>query len=183
MTHLQQPTTAKTWRRVWWRRTLQRTLTSLHIACYRATSGLIGHRLGPLPNLLLTTTGRRSGKPRTTPLTYIATDGLLALIASNFGSRTPPQWYRNLLAHPQATVQLKRRRWSVHARPATSSEHERIWSAALVIWPAWASYADRAQRDIPIVVLDPARETPHPPPHVQTSNPKPHTDTNRAIAE
>lgn len=145
-----------TWRRVWWRRALQRVLTTLHIALYRATGGAIGHRLGPLPNLLLTTTGRRSGKPRMNVLTYIRVDGLLALIASNFGSRTAPQWYRNLEAHPDATVQLKRGRWSVHARPATPDERERIWSAALAIWPAWADYKKRAQREIPIVVLEPA---------------------------
>ena len=145
-----------TWRRVWWRRALQRSLTTLHIALYRATGGAIGHRLGPLPNLLLTTTGRRSGQPRTTALTYIRADDLLALIASNFGSRTAPQWYRNLQAHPDATVQLKRRRWTARARPATPDERERIWSAALAIWPAWAGYSERAQREIPIVVLEPA---------------------------
>lgn len=145
-----------TWRRVWWRRALQRVLTSLHIALYRATGGVIGHQLGPLPNLLLTTTGRRSGRPRTTALTYIRADGLLALIASNFGSRTPPQWFRNLEAHPEAMVRLNRRRWAVHARSATPDERERIWSAALAIWPAWSGYAERAQREIPIVVLEPA---------------------------
>jgi deazaflavin-dependent oxidoreductase (nitroreductase family) len=148
--------TATTWRRVWWRRVLQRVLTSLHIACYRATGGVIGHRLGPLPNLLLTTTGHRSGKPRTTPLTYIRAGGLLALIASNFGSCTAPHWYRNLMAHPEATVQLKRHRWSVQARLATPDERERIWTAALAIWPAWAGYAARARREIPILVLEPA---------------------------
>ena len=145
---------APAWRRVWWRRALQRRLTSLHIICYRATGGFIGHRLGPLSNLLLTTTGRRSGRPRTTILTYIHVDGLLAVIASNFGSRMPPQWYRNLLHHPEATVQLKRGRWPVRARPTTPAEHERVWSAALQIWPAWAGYAERAQREIPIVILE-----------------------------
>jgi deazaflavin-dependent oxidoreductase (nitroreductase family) len=144
-----------TWRRVWWRRALQRALTTLHIACYRATGGLIGHRVGPLPNLLLTTTGRHSGKPRTTALTYIRVEGLLALIASNFGSRTEPHWYQNLLAFPEATVQLRRRRWLVHARPTTVAERERIWAAALQIWPAWAGYAERARREIPIVALEP----------------------------
>src|SRR5215469_8114983 len=104
----QRASTPRSWRRVWWRRASQRALTALHIACYRATGGAIGHRLGPLPNLLLTTTGRRSGKPRTTVLTYIQVDGLLALIASNFGSRTAPQWYRNLEAHPVARVQINR---------------------------------------------------------------------------
>jgi deazaflavin-dependent oxidoreductase (nitroreductase family) len=143
------------WRRVWWRRWLQRSLTTLHIACYRATGGVIGHRLGPLPNLLLTTRGRRSGRSRTTALTYIQADGLLGLVASNFGSRTAPHWYRNLQEHPEATVQLKRRRWLVRARPATPEEHERLWTAALAIWPAWAGYAERAQREIPIVVLVP----------------------------
>jgi deazaflavin-dependent oxidoreductase (nitroreductase family) len=154
MTTRQRDTTT-TWRRIWWRRWFQRALTTLHIASYRATGGLIGHRVGPLPNLLLTTIGRRSGKPRTTALTYIRVDGLLGLIASNFGSRTAPQWYRNLQEHSEATVQLKRQRWAVRMRPAAPDEHERIWSAALTIWPAWAGYAKRAQRDIPIVVLDP----------------------------
>ena len=143
------------WRRVWWRRWLQRILTSLHIAGYRATGGVIGHRLGPLPNLLLTTRGRRSGKYRTTALTYIQADGLLGLVASNFGSRTAPHWYRNLEEHPEAQVQLRRRRWLVKARSATPEERERLWSAALTIWPAWANYAERARREIPIVVLVP----------------------------
>lgn len=149
-------TRAIPWRRAWWRRAIQRVLTALHIALYRATGGAIGHQLGPLPNLLLTTTGRRSGKPRTTVLSYIRTDGLLALIASNFGSRTAPQWYRNLEAHPQAVVRLKRRQWPVRMRPATAEERERIWAAALAIWPAWAGYAERSRRELPIVVLEPA---------------------------
>src|SRR5215469_12741245 len=118
-----QPTT---WRRSAWRRLLQRSLTSLHIVCYRATGGVIGHQLGPLPNVLLTTTGHHSGKPRTTALTYIRVDSLLALIASNFGSRTAPHWYRNLQAHPEAEVQLKRKRWRVRARPTTAEERELI---------------------------------------------------------
>ncbi len=152
-----------TWRRVWWRRALQRVLTSLHLACYRATGGAIGYRLGPLPNLLLTTTGRRSGKPRTTVLTYIRTAGQLALIASNFGSRTAPQWSRNLEAHPEARVQLKRSRWSVSTRLATPEERARIWAVALAIWPAWAGYAERAQRPIPLVVLESAEPAAPPP--------------------
>ena len=156
MAHVQQTTNATAWRRVWWRRAIQRALTTLHIAAYRATGGLIGHRVGPLPNLLFTTIGRRTGRPRTRALTYIRADGLLALIASNFGSRTAPQWYRNLEARPEATVQLKRQRWSVHARPATPDERDRIWPAALKVWPAWAGYAERARREIPIVVLEPA---------------------------
>src|SRR5262249_51356273 len=86
-------TTATPWRRVWWRGWLQRVLTSLHIACYRVTGGIIGHQLGPLPNLLLTTRGRRSGRSRTTALTYVKADELLGLVASNFGSRTAPHWY------------------------------------------------------------------------------------------
>lgn len=146
---------ATTWRRVWWRRAVQRGLIALHVACYRASGGLIGHRVGPLHNLLLTTTGARSGKPRTTPLTYVEAGGVLALVASNFGSRTEPLWYRNLRAHPEARVQLKRRRWPVRARVATLGERAVIWPAALVIWPAWAGYASRARREIPLVVLEP----------------------------
>jgi deazaflavin-dependent oxidoreductase (nitroreductase family) len=156
MERLQEGSVAVTWRRVWWRRAIQRLLTSLHITCYRATGGVIGHRVGSLPNLLLTSTGRRSGKPRISILTYICVDEQLAVIASNFGSRTTPQWYRNLEQRPEALAQLKSRRWPVRARLATPDERARIWSAALALWPAWASYAMRAQREIPIIVLDPA---------------------------
>ena len=163
MGHTHQQSTAMAWRSVWWRRALQRVLTALHLACYRATGGAIGHRLGPLPNLLLTTTGSRSGTPRTTVLTYIRTAGLLALVASNFGSRTAPQWSHNLEVHPEATVQLKRHRWSVRTRLATAEERERIWAAALAIWPAWAGYAERAQRPISMVVLEPAEPGVPPP--------------------
>ena len=155
MGSIQPPTDAPLrWRRVWWRRALQRALTASHIAIYRATGGVIGHRAGSLLHLLLITTGRRSGKPRTTPLTYIQVDGVLALIASNFGSRTYPQWYLNLVTHPEATVQIKRRRWRVRARPTTPEERKRIWQAALTVWPAWAGYAERAQREIPIIALE-----------------------------
>lgn len=157
MRPIQQQRTASAWRRVWWRRAIQRALTSLHIACYRTTGGVIGHRLGPLPNVLLTTTGRRSGKPRTSALTYIQVDGLLAVVASNFGSRVAPQWYRNLEERPEAMVQLQRRRWPVRARLVTPDERERVWSAALMIWPAWAGYAERARREIPIVALEPVK--------------------------
>jgi deazaflavin-dependent oxidoreductase (nitroreductase family) len=78
-------------------------------------------------------------------------------VASNFGSRTAPQWYLNLQKRPEAEVQLKSRRWEVHARLATPDEWMRLWSAALAIWPAWAGYAERARRDIPIVVLESTR--------------------------
>jgi deazaflavin-dependent oxidoreductase (nitroreductase family) len=136
---------------------LQRSLTVLHIASYRASGGVIGHRLGPLRNLLLTTTGSRTGKRRTVVLTYVRVDGLLGLVASNFGSRTVPQWYINLQKHPEAEVRLKGRKWRVRARVATPDEWTKLWSAALVIWPAWAGYAARAQREIPILVLEPLR--------------------------
>jgi len=148
------------WRRAWWRLAVQRTLTWVHIRLYRLTEGRIGHQLGPLPNLLLTTTGRRSGLPRTSILTYTTDGGRLALIASNFGSRTAPQWYRNLQARPQATVQLMGRRWVVRARAAGAAERASIWAAALAIWPSYAEYAQRAGREIPIVVLEREQDGP-----------------------
>jgi deazaflavin-dependent oxidoreductase (nitroreductase family) len=68
----------------------------LHLACYRAAGGAGGHRFDPLRNLQLTTTGHRSGQPRTTILTYLRVAGRQALVASHFASRTTPQWYHNL---------------------------------------------------------------------------------------
>jgi deazaflavin-dependent oxidoreductase (nitroreductase family) len=109
-----------------------------------------------LPSLLLTTTGRRSGKPRTQPLLY-ATDGdALVVIGSNWGQRHHPGWSANLLANPDATVCVHGRRTPVRATLATGEERARLWRLLVQLWPAYRTYQRRAAgRDIRIFRLTP----------------------------
>ncbi len=129
---------------------------SAHMALYRATGGAIGHRLGPQRTLLLTTTGRKSGQPRTQPITYFALDGLggaLALVASNWGSDAPPAWYLNLMAQPSARVQLKGDVFTVTAEVATAEERARLLPQITARNPQYARYQAGTSREIPIVLL------------------------------
>ena len=96
------------------------------------------------PTLLLTTTGRRSGKSRTTPVMYLTTRTGLAITSESFGQARPANWPKNLDADPRATVQLDDRARRYIARPATSEEVEQLWPRFLAIWPAHQSYLDRS---------------------------------------
>lgn len=134
----------------WWARPLR----NLHIALYRATGGLLGYWLGgSYRALLLTTTGRKSGLPRTQPLTYFPLEGALALVGSNFGSDQPPQWYLNLVTHPTARVQVRRETFAVTASVATPEEHARLWPQLVAIMPIFAHYQAGIAREIPIILL------------------------------
>lgn len=127
-----------------------------HLALYRATGGVFGHWLGPQRTLLLTTTGRKSGQPRTQPITYFALDGRdgpLTLVASNWGSDAPPAWYLNLTAQPAARVQLKGETFPVTAAVATAEEHARLWPLVTARNPQYARYQAATSREIPIVLL------------------------------
>ncbi len=124
-----------------------------HIMLYRATGGVIGYWLGAQRALLLTTTGRKSGLPRTQPLTYFALEGALALVASNWGSDAPPAWYLNLVARPSAHVQLRREAFPVTAAVATPDERARLWLRVVERLPIYARYQARTVREIPIVLL------------------------------
>jgi F420H(2)-dependent quinone reductase len=127
--------------------------SAAHIALYRATGGVIGYWLGTQRALLLTTTGRKSGQPRTQPLTYYTLEGALALVASNWGSDAPPDWYLNLVAQPSAHVQLRRETFRVTAAVATSDERARLWPEVVARLPIYAYYQAQIPREIPIVLL------------------------------
>jgi deazaflavin-dependent oxidoreductase (nitroreductase family) len=128
-------------------------LSVTHIALYRATGGVIGYWLGSQRALLLTTPGRRSGQPRTQPLTYYPLEGKLALVASNFGSDTPPAWYLNLVARPEAWVQLRRETFPVTATVATAEERARLWPLIVARLALYAHYQAGTAREIPVVLL------------------------------
>lgn len=108
-----------------------------------------------MPVLLLTTTGRRSGKARTTPLTFFRDGTDLVVIASNGGADRPPDWSLNLARNPHATVEIGTDRLLVRARTASEQERERLWATVTATYSGYARYQERTQRRIPIVLLTP----------------------------
>ena len=102
-------------------------VVGIHLPLYRLTNGFIGHHLGHRRTLLLTTIGRRSGAPRTTPLTYMTDGPDYYVVASNWGSDQFPAWYYNLVAHPKVEVQIRNRRFQATALVALPEERARLW--------------------------------------------------------
>lgn len=129
-------------------------------AYYRLTGGRF---FGPpgTRTLLLTTTGRRTGKPRTLPLNYVADDQRLAVIASSRGSDTHPAWYLNLQANHDVHVQVGRdTARPMRARTASREECDRLWPSFVAMYRGYATYRARTTREIPIVILEPASRAP-----------------------
>jgi F420H(2)-dependent quinone reductase len=124
-----------------------------HRAIYRLTRGRVLGRVAGMPVLLLTTTGRRSGRPRTTPLTYFEDGGDLVVIASNGGEDRPPSWWANLRDEPIGTVTIGSHALPVTARDADAAEHARLWPTITGTNPGYARYAARTRRPIPVVFL------------------------------
>ena len=134
-----------------------RRLSRLHIAIYRMTGGLLGRRLVRNDMLLLTTTGSRTGRRHTVPLLHLRDGDTMVVIASWGGRPNHPQWYTNLLAHPQAVVQVGRRRWPVRARTATAQERAGWWPRVLATYKGYSLYESNTDRVIPVVFLEPKR--------------------------
>ncbi len=127
-----------------------------HVRRYRETGGEVGHiwKRGAKV-LLLTTTGRSSGEPRTTPLIYEnAGDGAYVIVASKGGAPEHPGWYRNLARDPQVEVQVEADVFPARARTASGEERERLWRLAAEQWPDYDAYQQRTDREIPVVVLE-----------------------------
>jgi len=127
-----------------------------HVERYRATDGEEGHDWKGTKTLLLTTTGRRSGKSRTTPLIYGRSGDDYLVVASKGGSDAPPAWYRNLEEDPEVEIQVKDQRMKARARTATSEEKPELWKIMTREWPDYDSYQENTDREIPLVVLEPA---------------------------
>lgn len=126
-----------------------------HAERYRATGGEEGHIWNGVTCLLLTTTGRKSGRPRETPLIYARDGDDLIVIASKGGAPAAPHWYRNLAATPEVTVQVLAERFTARAFDAEGDEYARLWNLAAEAWPNYNVYAQRTDRTIPVVVLRP----------------------------
>jgi F420H(2)-dependent quinone reductase len=127
-----------------------------HIWTYRHTGGLLGSRLLWLPAALLTTTGRRSGKKRTTA-TLCLIDGDRVVLPASFGGRDhDPAWYLNLKDDPQVEVQYGSRTTPMIARDATPDERKTYWRRLTRMYPPYRGYREAADRVIPLVVCEPA---------------------------
>lgn len=139
-------------------RTMLKTLGGLHKLLYRTSGGRLGGRIWGLSILLLTTTGRKTGKSRTTPLCFLPAGDDLVVVASNGGMDWFPSWWLNLLHEPRATVQVGRTRRAVRAREATPEERARLWKELTAIAPGYLKYQQRTQREIPLGILEPRLE-------------------------
>jgi deazaflavin-dependent oxidoreductase (nitroreductase family) len=125
-----------------------------HVRVYRETGGERGYRWRGTTILLLTTTGRATGQERTTPLIHRTDGDRWVIVASRGGAPDHPDWYENLAATPELTIQVKGERIPVRARTAQGEERERLWGLMTEVWPAYNDYQRKTQRQIPVVVLE-----------------------------
>lgn len=125
-----------------------------HIRVYRETDGEVGYDWNGVPILLVTTTGRKSGEPRTIPIIFRQVGDVYVIIASNGGSPTHPGWFLNIEADPNVEVQIKGEIFAATAREAEGEERERLWLEANAGWPKYDSYQERTSRRIPVVVIE-----------------------------
>jgi deazaflavin-dependent oxidoreductase (nitroreductase family) len=131
-------------------------MTRLHARLYRLTGGRFLPRwAGGMPVLSLTTTGRRSGRPRSTAIIYLEDGDDLVVMPSNAGSDATPAWWLNLQANPEAEVELRGQRRRVRARRATPEEAERLWPRMRAAYAGFEDYQGFTEREQPIVLLEP----------------------------
>ena len=125
-----------------------------HIRVYRETAGERGYHWRGALILLLTTRGRSSGEPRTTPLIHRTDDGRWVVVASKGGAPKNPAWFENLKADPEAEIEIKDEKIPVRARAADGEERTRLWRKMTEVWPAYDDYQRHTDREIPVVVLE-----------------------------
>lgn len=130
-----------------------KNLSTLHSLAYRATMGRVGKRLVNNDMLLLSTTGRRTGKAHTVPLLYLRDDDDYVVIASWGGRDEHPEWYLNLIDEPETTVQVRRMRFPALATTADPRQRERLWPRVLEAYDGYRIYQERTKREIPVVIL------------------------------
>jgi len=130
-----------------------RRLSALHTRLYRLSGGRIGRRLVQNDMLLLTTRGRRSGRPHTVPLLYLRDEDDVFVIASWGGRDQPPHWYLNAISDPAVMVQIDGRRTPAVAAPLPEPERTTRWNQAVRAYGGYARYQARTQRVIPVLRL------------------------------
>ena len=135
------------------RRILFRLFPAIHVFIYRFSRGAAGSQMVGLQILLLTTTGRKTGRKRTTPLGSFQDDGAFVVAGSNGGLDTHPGWFHNLLTDPRVELQVRADRFPAMAQVASASERTRLWARPVVLAPPYGEYEKRTKREIPLVVL------------------------------
>jgi F420H(2)-dependent quinone reductase len=133
---------------------LARGFMGMMVWLYRRSGGRVAGTMRGAPVLLLTTTGRKTGRPWTNPLIYQSDGDGWILIASNGGSPRNPGWYRNLHAHPDATIEIGRDTYPVRAGTATGEERERLWRKMTAVYKGYDDYVKKTTRRIPVVKLE-----------------------------
>ncbi|WP_318841902.1 nitroreductase family deazaflavin-dependent oxidoreductase [Rhodococcus sp. Z13] len=141
--------------------TIIKWMSRFNVAAYKATNGRIGGkwRVGSafpwgIPVCLLTTTGRKTGRPRTAPLLFLEDGDKVVLVASQGGLPKHPLWFRNLQANPEVTVQIRSRVRTMRARVATDEERAVYWPRLTAMYPDFDNYQSWTDRVIPVVVCE-----------------------------
>lgn len=128
-----------------------------HVRQYEATGGKVGHNWNDTQTLILHTIGRKSGATRKNPLIYGRDGDNYMVVASKGGAPQHPDWYLNLMAHPETTIQVWGDEIPVTARTATPEEKARLWSTMTEQWPEYDQYQQKTDREIPLVILSPRK--------------------------
>ena len=134
-----------------------RTLKAMfkaHAEIYERSGGRIGGWAG-LPTLLLSVTGRKSGKTFSTPLVFFKDGDAYVVVGSDGAARRDPQWWKNLQVNPVGSVRDGRSKLEVRATLAIGAERERLWELGKSVNPMWSKYQTRTERELPVVVLTP----------------------------
>lgn len=132
-----------------------RAMGRLNVPVYRLTRGRLMNKVGRAPVLLLTTTGRRSGQPRTAPVVYLEDGGRIAVISSNGGNHNAPGWSYNLRAQPDAEIEIGGEKRQVRAHVAEGEERAQLWRRMNELYAGFDDYEANVSRDIALFVLEP----------------------------
>jgi F420H(2)-dependent quinone reductase len=123
---------------------------------YESSGGTRGTTLRGIPVVVITSVGTKSGKLRKNPVMRIEHDGVYAAVASKGGAPEHPTWYHNLVGHPLVELQDGTSKGDYTVRVASGEEHELWWGRAVEVWPDYAEYQTKTDRQIPVFVLEPA---------------------------
>ena len=132
-----------------------RAMGRFNVPIYRLTRGRVMGRIGRAPVLLLTSTGRRSGQPRTAPVLFLADGDRVVVIGSNAGNVKEPAWSHNLKANPDAEIQIRGECRAVRARVTEGEERAELWHKMNEQYAGFEAYDERTSRDIAVFALEP----------------------------
>jgi deazaflavin-dependent oxidoreductase (nitroreductase family) len=121
---------------------------------FRENGGKVGGPFEGAPMLLLTSTGAKSGQPRTSPMMYLADGSRFLVFASKAGAPTNPDWYHNLVTHPDASIEVGTERFGVKATVITGAERDELYGRQAALYPGFAEYEAKTTRTIPVIALE-----------------------------